>query len=338
MPLPAPPPPTKPTVRLVPPEALPALDRLASPLALAAARVARDAADAHLLVQTADGAVQARASLWWRGTPPWRGRRTAVLGHYAATDDAAGRALLDAAVRVAADQGCPALLGPMDGATWRSYRFVTDAGTQPPFFLEPRQSASYPRQFEAAGFVPVAHYRSALIENLDAAVQALPPRAAPRGVRLRPLRMERFDATLDALYDLTTHAFASNAFYTVPPRAAFCTAYAALRTAIDPDLVLLVEAGRRLVGVCLLLPDHAQPAPDTVIFKTMALHPDLHGQGLGRWLAAEAHRTARRHGYRRAIHALMHDANASGRISAAYGTTMRRYALYARSTCLPALP
>jgi hypothetical protein len=43
-----------------------------------------------------------------------------------------------------------------------------------------------------------------------------------------------------------------------------------------------------------------------------------------------AQRSARKLGFRRAIHALMHEENVSRTISGRYGRTIRRYALYAR--------
>jgi hypothetical protein len=43
-----------------------------------------------------------------------------------------------------------------------------------------------------------------------------------------------------------------------------------------------------------------------------------------------AQRKARALGFRRAIHALIHESNVSGRISARTAQTMRRYALFAK--------
>ena len=71
---------------------------------------------------------------------------------------------------------------------------------------------------------------------------------------------------------------------------------------------------------------------DTVIVKTVAVAPTLSGCGAGGALVALAHERARHLGFRRAIHALMHDGNVSGRISRRSADVFRRYVLLARST------
>ena len=75
--------------------------------------------------------------IWWRDSAQVNGTRTGTIGHYAATNESYGRSLLEHACRELAQQGCELAVGPMDGNTWRSYRFVTERGTARPFFLEP---------------------------------------------------------------------------------------------------------------------------------------------------------------------------------------------------------
>jgi hypothetical protein len=58
--------------------------------------------------------------------------------------------------------------------------------------------------------------------------------------------------------------------------------------------------------------------------------PDRSHAGLGGLLVARAHEVARSLGYTRAVHALMHETNASRNISRHYAHAMRRYALFAR--------
>ena len=107
-------------------------------------------ADEHLCVLGKDGEVRAHCSLWWRQTPALPGHRTGAIGHYASADDEAAAPLLDAAVARLREHGCTLAIGPMDGNTWRRYRFVTgddSAQTQEPaFFLEPVNPPEWPRQ------------------------------------------------------------------------------------------------------------------------------------------------------------------------------------------------
>jgi GNAT superfamily N-acetyltransferase len=69
---------------------------------------------------------------------------------------------------------------------------------------------------------------------------------------------------------------------------------------------------------------------DTAIVKTMAVHPNHSGVGLGSLLMARCQQAARAAGFARAIHALFHEANRSGRISSHTARVIRRYTLFAR--------
>ena len=68
----------------------------------------------------------------------------------------------------------------------------------------------------------------------------------------------------------------------------------------------------------------------TVILKTLAVHPDYSGLGLGGLLTARSHDAARQLGYHRVIHALMHETNKSRRISGHTAVPVRRYTLFAK--------
>jgi GNAT superfamily N-acetyltransferase len=62
----------------------------------------------------------------------------------------------------------------------------------------------------------------------------------------------------------------------------------------------------------------------------MAVHPDHAGIGLGSVLMDRCQQAVRAAGFTRAIHALFHDANRSGKISGHTARVIRRYTLYAR--------
>src|ERR1043166_31608 len=98
-------------------------------------RPLRHAVDAHREVADATGRVVARCSLWWRRTPSLARHRVGLIGHYAASLPEAAGVLLERACGELASVGCTLAVGPMDGSSWRRYRFVTRFGTEPPFFL-----------------------------------------------------------------------------------------------------------------------------------------------------------------------------------------------------------
>ncbi len=110
----------------------------------------------------------------------------------------------------------------------------------------------------------------------------------------------------------------------------------ALLPFVRPELTFLAERDGQLVAFLMALPDVLQAQRghpvDTVIVKTVAVAPMLSGCGVGSALVTLAHDRARSLGFRRAIHALMHDSNPSLRISRRSARVFRRYALLARPT------
>lgn len=303
-----------------------------------AALAARHAPDLHLAARAQGGGVAARCSLWWRAAPPWPDAKLGVIGHYAAARDEDGVQLLGAACSELARAGCGLAVGPMDGNTWRSYRLVTDRGDEPPFFLEPDTPAGWRRQFEAAGFAPLATYHSSLARapfEHDARIPEVAARLQAAGVSLRDVDLGRFEAELGAIHALALASFSRNFLYTPIDRAEFVAQYLPVAARIDPRLVFVAEHDGRVIGFMFAIADWLEAArtgarPTTVILKTVAVDPARRFAGLGSWMVAVAHERAEALGYQRAIHALMHDANKSSNISSHYATVMRRYALYAK--------
>lgn len=302
----------------------------------------RGRADAFWVLESSSGRLLARCGLWWNATASHAGRPTGIIGHYHAEDAAAGTQILHFASNRLARQGCRLAIGPMDGSTWRRYRLVTDRvvgeeDSEPPYFLEPDNPDDWPGHFLAAGFTPIAHFHSALATNLSA---GLPSAEAAvncfetEGGTLRTLRMDRFEEELRSIYSLSCECFRNNPFFSALSWEEFQTLYSKLRNNVQPELVLLAERSGQLVGLLFAIPDLLQAARqrniDTVIIKSLAVHPDFSGAGLGSLLADRCHQAALQAGFRRVIHALMSDGNYSARISRRTGTVFRRYALFGR--------
>jgi GNAT superfamily N-acetyltransferase len=307
-------------------------------LALDPAILGRDAPDAHWTLPGDAGTLRARCSLWWARTPSLLDHRVGLIGHYAAADAAAARLLLDRACRELAGRGCSVAVGPMDGSTWRRYRLVTERGSEPPFFLEPDNPYGWPEHFLACGFRPIAHYISALNDDLgreDPRVRGVAQRLRAQGVRIRPVEPRQIEDDLRRIYAVAAASFCNNVLYTPIAQAEFLAQYRAILPAVRPELVLIAEVEDRSVGFIFAVPDVTQAERghpvDTVIVKTVAVVPDRARAGLGSLLLAVCQRTARELGYRRAIHALMHEQNVSRNLSRHYAHPMRRYALFGKA-------
>jgi len=294
--------------------------------------------DAHHDVRDAQGLILAECSLWWRDPLVVDGRTAGLIGHFASIDAAAGRDLLDQACRELRDHGCGLAVGPMDGSTWGNYRFVTGGTGEPPFFLEPDHPPEWPAQWAAAGFAPLARYHSTVTETLnqpDPKADRAAVRLQESGCEIRTLDPARLDDDMKSIHRLSLSAFQNAFLYQPISFNEFAAAQAPLTSLLRPELVLLAERGGETVGFVFALPDlrqarRGQPV-DTVIIKTLAVLPGREQAGLGVCLVRRLHRTAKALGYRRVIHALMHEANSS--LNILRGTThpLREYTLFAKA-------
>ena len=260
-----------------------------------------------------------KATLWPHAVP-WQGGRADAVGRIAGDDPAA---VLAAVLR---ESTAPWLLGPMDGDTWHAYRLVTEGTGRPPFAMEPPSDPLLEAALLGAGFAPVLTYASALVP--------LPPprtaRLATPGLRLRQYDPGDAEAELRRMHAMALAAFVHAPLFTPIPFDAFAALYRPYLPVVRPELVFFAEAADGApAGVLFGLPDLAASGaqPRTAVLKTYAaLRP-----GAGALLAAAFHAAAHRLGFGAAIHALMHDGNASLRHSRLLGgEVFRRYALFGR--------
>lgn len=265
----------------------------------------------------------ARITLYPDG-PDWQGAPAASLGNFASPDAATGRAVLAQALAQARALGVRQLIGPMEGDTWHSYRFVTESDGSPPFLLEPSNKPFAPDLFTAAGFQPIGSYFSARVALDHTATNPPPP---SEDFTITPWSGTDPEALFGQVFDLSVEAFSRNAFYKPISRAEFLAMYMPVVPLMKRELIFFATTPEgRLVGFLFGIPNYAEgPQTKTVILKTYAsLMP-----GAGRHLAHAFHSAARALDYDTAIHALIHDDNLSALRSAVEGAQVfRRYTLF----------
>jgi GNAT superfamily N-acetyltransferase len=221
------------------------------------------------------------------------------------------------------ERGCTAAYGPMEQATWFSYRANLGPDDLPPFFGEPQGNAQV---WQDAGYTEVSRYASSLCGNGDAI--AYGESKGITGVTLRT--MQDFETTLADIHRLSHAAFAKAHAFSPLPLTALEALYKPLLGVVDPRMVLFAEQRGETVGFVFGVADHAAPGSGRFLVKSLAVHPDAQRGGLGAWMVGELHRVAEGLGFTHGIHALMGSDSMSRAISAHGGTLFREYALYRR--------
>lgn len=305
---------------------------------ISADELTRHTPDSHWLLTDGGSDVHARCSLWWRNVPEFPEQRLGFIGHYAARDSKSSAKLLNHVCGQLKKQNCTMAVGPLDGTTWRRYRFIVERGTELPFFLEPDNPDDWPQQFTDAGFKEFASYSSSLNTNLeyvDPRMDSVAERMERTGIKIRHLDPARFDQELDAIFELSLTGFQHNFLYVPISREEFKATYQKVQPYIKPELTLLAEHAGKAAGFLFAIPDLLQAqrgaAIDTVVMKSIAVLPGKTYGGLGNLLMVRTIGNIRELGYKRAIHALTYDGNSSARnMSAHYAQPIRRYALFSR--------
>jgi hypothetical protein len=279
----------------------------------------------------------ASCALWWSRVPRIGSARAGAIGEIAARGVDSLKALLRHACARLAERGCEVAVGPMDGTTWGRFRAVIESRGEPPFFLEPDEPPLVAAGFAAAGIDMLAAYRSALeapIALHRARVDGVARRAEAMGIRIRPLDLANLDAELAKIHALCMTAFRRQFLFTPIGIDDFIVLNRPIAAFVQPELALVAEEGGRLAALLAAVPDAHERArgesPATLVVKTIASLPGRRYAGLAHLLAERVAQNARAMGFRRAIHALMHESNGSAAWSAKAGRPFRRYALFAK--------
>ncbi len=289
---------------------------------------ARHKPDAHFEWIGEEG--RGRCSLWWNRMPALNDHRVGMIGHYSSSGEGAC-AFLDYACRQLSAHGCTIAVGPIDGSTWRSYRLITSFGDEPRFFLEPDNPPEWVEHYTGSGFEPLAHYFSAINDDLtrtDPRVEQRAVRLAQAGITLRPIHAEAIEDDLRRIFTVSRIVFRDNLLYADPDEADLLETYRSLLGKMPLELILLAEHAGHPVGFVFAVPDGNEKR--TLIIKTLAALPHRQYAGLGQMLLAEVMRRAHEMGFSRAIHALVRDSGHLRRITDRYARSIREYTLFAR--------
>jgi hypothetical protein len=270
--------------------------------------------------------VQGAACRLYRDAPHWNGRKTAAVGGFRCDNVDAGKALLVRVQDALRSEPFEAVIGPMDGDTWHSYRLVAESDGSPPFLMEPVSGEHDQAAFAASGFAPISAYVSARSLLEDAIGPSEP-------VKHDDVTVTAWDGTnaeglIGTLFDMSATRFSGNAFFKPMTKEAFLRLYQPILPLLDPRLILFARDETGIVGFLFGFPNRHDGKPTkTAILKTYASAR----HGVGHLLADCFHRAARDLGFEAVIHALMHVDNVSRQRSTLHGAKIfRRYHLMGR--------
>lgn len=262
----------------------------------------------------------------YRRSPDLNGLKTLAIGGVRFDEVEAGLRLLSEIAGLARDEGYQALLGPLDGDTWHSYRLVCESDGSAPFLMEPVSGPHDLTVFRQSGFSPVSTYLSAKA-NLTETLGDKPAEFA--GITVEAWDGENGENLIRHLYQMSTGSFASNHFYTPIDFDAFWQIYKPIMPFVDPQHILFAnDENGDLKGFLFGTPDlGAQDGKPAAVLKTYASLQ----RGVGHLLADTYHRRALDMGFETVIHALMHETNTSSNRSQKHkASVFRRYALMGR--------
>ncbi|WP_306145577.1 hypothetical protein [Roseibium sp. MMSF_3412] len=257
----------------------------------------------------------------YRDVPAWKDMRTAAIGTGAFADAESGAAYLQETCETLRAEGFEAVVGPMDGSTWGTYRLQTWSDGSPAFLMEPAGGPDDLIAYEKAGFEIAELHVSATATPGSRGFEDKVP-----GVSVENWNGKDPEALLAGAHALVMEGFRSTPFFTPVPQTMFLERYGPLLAHADPRFILrALDKDGTLRGLTLAFPDPMRQG--AIVLKTyVGTVP-----GAGRAMADRIHALSGELGFTEVVHALMRSGIASEAQSRKFGgTVFRRYALMGR--------
>ena len=278
----------------------------------------------------------------WHNRPNYNGRKTSYIGNVSIYEKYIKNEekFFNEVFKELKKEGIETIIGPLNGTTWNTYRYVTDKGHRSPFLMEPWNEDYYVELFEKLGFKPLAYYISTVMENMNPVqrghlskkIEKLKKFDYYKDITVKSAENEDLLVVLNKVYDLTIEAFKNNFLYSELDREIFLKMYMSYEDKIVKKFFKMLYLKGELIGYVFGIPDYAElqykEKVETMILKTIAISPKYNGKGMGYILIDELVKEAEHPGYKNVIYALMHEKNISKNIGLLLGNELRKYALF----------
>ena len=278
----------------------------------------------------------------WHNRPDYNGRKTSYIGNvniyekYRKDEEQLFNKIFEELKK----EGRETIIGPLNGTTWNTYRYVTEKGNGRPFLLEPWNEDYSVSLFEKLDFKHLAGYISTVMEgmnsngrkNLNKKIEKLKKFDYYKDIKVESAENKDLLTVLNKVYDLTVEAFKNNFLYSELEREIFLKMYMSYEDKIIKKFFKMLYLGDELIGYVFGIPDYAELGYkgkiDTIILKTIAVSPIYNGKGMGYILINSLVEEAEKEGYENVIYALMHESNVSKNIGLLLGNMLRKYTLF----------
>ena len=218
-------------------------------------------AEAEFFLARRDGRVVGRiAAILDRNHNKFHEENAGFFGFFESTDDPeVAAALLGAARKWVFDRGAVLLRGPMNPSTNYECGMLIDGFDSSPMVMMTYNPRYYPALMESAGLRKVkdlrAYVNSLAVVELEKVGRVADRKLARSGVTIRPINMRDFDGDVERIWDVYNSAWERNWGFVPMTREEFLLMGKEMKQILKPELVLVGEAGGKLIGFALALPD-----------------------------------------------------------------------------------
>ncbi len=287
----------------------------------------------HLLMRNNEAV--GRYALYTNEQLQYQDHKVICIAAYACIeDDTIAEILLNQATNLCRDLGYTFIIGPMKGSTWNAHRFSTDSD-RPYFFSDLHNPLYYNEQFLNNNFYPIAHYSSGIGELQKPSADTmgnLEKYYEGKGAVIRNIDLENLKKELYKIAEFSNQAFANNFLFTPLNPDSFVQKYMQLRSLMNRDLIWLVENDKQeLQSFIFAYPDFYSTKEKGLIIKSVAGKGDSPFRGITTFIFKKLLNQAYYSGYRKVIHAFIHNSNLSLTTSKKYPLKYKQYALYGKS-------
>lgn len=280
----------------------------------------------------------------WHNRPDYNEKKTSYIGNVMIFEkyrkEEFEKKIFDELFEELKKDGIEIIIGPLNGTTWNTYRYVTKTGNRKPFLMEPWNEGYYVELFQKTGFNPLANYISTIMENMNPVkrenlskkIEKIKKFDYYKDIKVKSAENENILEILNKVYDLTIQAFKNNFLYSELEREIFIKMYMRYEDKIVKKFFKTLYLKDELIGYVFGIPDYAElqykGKIETMILKTIAVSPKYNGKGMGYILIDELVKEAEKSGYKNVIYALMYEKNISKNIGLLLGDELRRYTLF----------